>query len=408
MTNNLSYNITLRGQSNDTGCKINPLMPRECNFSFFVFPNLIGHQTLNTVDDQWKSVTRIYSAILQKSLFSGTNCRQQLAKGLYHLFYPPCDPESQQPIHVCKEMCQDMIRGCWDFVMEYLKQLHLFWSFDKSIVREMKYNLSLSFVLGECDYLPSVQSENSTCFYEPAKCGTLPVIPNANIIKQIPKANKTGQVAHLFNESCPDNGCHVQAAPAEQSNKNLTVSGLVFHLVDTEVMYSCVNNKGSKSIKCLHSGEWSKGPPCKETLSSVRPILLIFPIFIFPALSFVAYIFWLRCRGKKKPNQQTRRNREKDALISCNANQANDDYLVKTLMPFFEENQDPPFKLIYHERDFFLGQRIIDNIQDAVENSNSAVLSLVKDLLIVLGAEKSLTSVIRKAKKIQTSGCSLS
>ncbi len=229
-------------------------------------------------------MNKTISTYLRKSLFSAKNCHQHLAKSLCHMFYPPYDPASQQTMHICKEMCQDIIRGCWDFMLQHKRYLPLFLYFNKTRL----YNLS--FALGECEYLPSVLGQNSNCFYEQTKCGTLPMIPNANIIEQVPKASRTGQVVHFFNESCLGNGCYFHASDTDQRNTSQSANGLDFYPVHTEVIYSCANNKDSKSIRCFHSGEWSEVTACKKRVSSMSPIFVVFPIFFFPALSFVFYL----------------------------------------------------------------------------------------------------------------------
>ena len=45
-----------------------------------------------------------------------------------------------------------------------------------------------------------------------------------------------------------------------------------------------------------------------------------------------------------------------------------------TILPELEENQDPPFKLFIHTRDFDPGLRIFDNIEKAIVSSNAAIL----------------------------------
>ena len=47
---------------------------------------------------------------------------------------------------------------------------------------------------------------------------------------------------------------------------------------------------------------------------------------------------------------------------------------LNTILPELEENCDPPFRLCVHCRDFKVGYHIKWNIQEAIENSNSAII----------------------------------
>ena len=49
-------------------------------------------------------------------------------------------------------------------------------------------------------------------------------------------------------------------------------------------------------------------------------------------------------------------------------------YVKNTIIPELEEKHDPPFKLCIHENDFEPGHGILDNMQVAIVNSNSAIL----------------------------------
>ena len=80
-----------------------------------------------------------------------------------------------------------------------------------------------------------------------------------------------------------------------------------------------------------------------------------------------------RRRRNNIRNVVLRRRREFDAYV-CYDFDENNDYAMGTLLPEFEGNQDPPFKLCIHVRDFNPGFRIFDNIQNAIVSSNTAIL----------------------------------
>ncbi len=365
---NLSYKISTSGQSNQSVCMkrstpFSERIPAEC-FPHYASPNLFGHQSAAVAIRHWKTVNRFLSP---------PTCHQNLRKSLCYLFYPSCDPGSHQTKHLCKEMCQDIFRACWDVTFtQHQATLNLFLPIDRNF-----FNISLA--LGYCEYLPSIKSDESSCYYEPARCESLPTIPNANLANATQQRITSDVTSDLdldkIKKSCTDGSCYTPASYTNQMNNSLLAKRLRFYPVHSTTVFSCVNDnfylKGSKNVTCLYSGEWSELPVCATKVSSLSPILIIIPLFLFPSFLFVAYILWLRWRKRKKPLKQRRRNKQCDALVSCNF--GHDAFVAETLIPNFEENQNPPFRLNYHERDFYLGVRILDNIQDAVENSNSAI-----------------------------------
>ncbi len=216
----------------------------------------------------------------------------------------------------------------------------------------------------------------------------LPTVKTVNVILNQPGVNLSQwslmhsqftshqtemNLAYRIKESCPNNNCSFQPSVSNQMNQIQSI--IKFYPVYSTVEYSCVNDsfqiKGTPNVTCLHSGEWSELPVCENRHYSVNYTSFLISILVFPSLAFVAYTLWLWCRRRDKSPKQRRRNKKFDALVSCNF--GHDRFVAETLIPKFEENQDPPFKLNYHERDFYLGAKILDNIQDAIENSNSAI-----------------------------------
>ena len=65
------------------------------------------------------------------------------------------------------------------------------------------------------------------------------------------------------------------------------------------------------------------------------------------------------------------RKRPFDAFIIYHFD-SDDEFIVNDLVPALEEDRD--FKLFIHSRDFILGRDIIDNIEEAIEGSNSAII----------------------------------
>ena len=65
--------------------------------------------------------------------------------------------------------------------------------------------------------------------------------------------------------------------------------------------------------------------------------------------------------------------KKNDAFV-CYQFDSDDDFVKNTIIPELEQKHDPPFKLCIHENDFEPGYGILDNMQVAIENSNSAIL----------------------------------
>ena len=337
----LTLNLRIFGQTNVTTCKMsdhdyNDPIHEVCLqfYNHSSFPNLMGHQDAHEAYDTFRDGYRLRPAFA--SLFS---CHQHLMEGLCCLFFPRCQPEKEEVIHMCKEMCQDIVFACWNKIKHVASLLfpgrknHLLHHAAKDANDAAEY----------CDYLPS-WLKNETCFYKPAQCKPPPKLKNANLVNQ-------SQSNHL----------------------PVPVNSVFEYICSTESF----KLDGNHRIKCLCNGEWSKLPVCQEKVTQTSTFLFPFIAFVFPLILFVSFIFWLQCR--KKPIKSGR-NKQYDALVICSFD-GQHDFVVKTLLPEFEEHQNPPFKFLYHERDFCLGAKILDNIQDAVENSNSAIVLICQRFL---------------------------
>ena len=66
-----------------------------------------------------------------------------------------------------------------------------------------------------------------------------------------------------------------------------------------------------------------------------------------------------------------RRNREFHAFVLYHFD-SDDDFVISHLLPELEETRD--FKLCVHSRNFTPGRDIKDNIEEAIESSNSAII----------------------------------
>ena len=66
-----------------------------------------------------------------------------------------------------------------------------------------------------------------------------------------------------------------------------------------------------------------------------------------------------------------KRNRIFDAFVLCHFD-SDDAFVVETLLPELDENRN--FRLYVHSRNFTPGRDIKDNIEEAIEGSNSVII----------------------------------
>ena len=220
-----------------------------------------------------------------------------------------------------------------------------------------------------CDYLPSLGGEIS-CFYEPVFCTAPPRVKNARV--------KTNSTEHLE------------------------------HFLYDRAKYSC--NKGYKivgnmSISCTYSGRWSTPPHCslkpgktsqssnlnhkiiksKSSNININPLHVFLPILLILLLFLVLMFgvrYYMKFREKQKLEKRNavllsdvvvtlKRTRVFDAFVLYHFD-SDDISVVETLLPELEENRN--FKLYIHSRNFTPGRDIKDNIEEAIEGSNSVII----------------------------------
>ena len=82
---------------------------------------------------------------------------------------------------------------------------------------------------------------------------------------------------------------------------------------------------------------------------------------------------YFRFKGKASSGKILPREREYDAVVFYDFDHDNE-FVTNTILPALEETHDPPFKLCFSDRDFLLGVSIRDNIDQAINSSNSAII----------------------------------
>ena len=164
------------------------------------------------------------------------------------------------------------------------------------------------------------------------------------------------------------------------------------YLLPTTAEYSCSEGfklHGDKIIKCLSSGVWSLAPHCLP--EQIQWLLLLLPILLIllTILILIAiYTHKMSTKERKQKEQNLiqlemeqmdetlrpspeKRKRVYDAIVFYNFD-SEQNFVVDRLLSELEENRN--FKLCFHCRDFRPGRRIEDNIKDAIEGSNSAII----------------------------------
>ena len=104
-------------------------------------------------------------------------------------------------------------------------------------------------------------------------------------------------------------------------------------------------------------------------------LLILLPVLSLLAFCIFVIVIVIICikKSRKKAALSRTRRREFDAYV-CYAFDQNHDFVMDTVLPELEENQNPPFKLCIHSRDFNIGDPIFENIQRAISQSNSAIM----------------------------------
>ena len=356
----LKYDIKIH-VSNETSClELSPSLICYPYIQYGARPNLLGNEML-------------IKFIFSKLLNSGSSCFQHGAEFLCYVFTNKCDPQSNQIIPQCREMCYNYLDACGPLLGKW-----------KSI---------------NCDYLPSLYEE-IPCFYKPVRCKEPPIVKNATVVSYFTSSGK--------------------------------------YLLHHQAEYTCHQGfkmEGNKTITCLYNRHWSSPPQCsfedsflsysqqeiKQTteptatpkikviadsritsisISAVQ-LLVVVLLLVLLVMAFVTVIVVYKVEQKKSRNFHLKvdepdteltdmantkrqdseglidadlplkRKREFDATIFYHFD-TDDNFVLNHLLPELEEARD--FKLFIHSRNFVPGRDIKDNIEEAIEGSNSAIL----------------------------------
>ena len=364
----LHYNITIH-VTNETTCYKLPV-GHVCHsyMQFGAYPNLVEEGRIFTYFEPDPSCL----GFMELKFFC-------------YLFITKCDPESNQMIPPCKEMCYDYLDAC---ILP---------------TRHVKYI--------NCEYLPSM-NENVPCFYETTGCNASPPsVEKATVTMHLKRDNYLLYAVAEYNchEGFKMKGCkkvrcrfdELWSKPPECLPKSLLTTNRIETKTEpsataeaesTVVSLTTSINKAMIKLNADSSGT------IKLTVHFLVVALLLILLVLLLVMVAVRYKIQLkraRKLGLKRrkgmidiemkeievPLVQERRKdpqaaspmprkRPFDATIFYHFD-TDDDFFINQLLPELEEKRD--FKLCIHSRNFVPGRDIKDNIEEAIESSNSAV-----------------------------------
>ena len=329
---NTIFFVNVYYQSNVTYCFTVPETIVNCSrfYSFASAPNLLGQ--LRDLAPYWIKYLFDTLHLLEFPL----HCYAHLEESVCHIYFPRCE-DSSTVIVPCQETYDEMHKGCATSSVE-----------NEALT-------SAFFASYHNKYFPP-RDGAIPCFYKPVICGPP---PNATDIV----------ITGGFNDS-----------------------GIYYG--GSELKYSCADDSlvisEPSTVTCLYSGFWSPLPVCSEPERKYL-LKILLPVLSFGlcvlVVAMVVIICTIRRRKKAAKNLLLMRKREFDAFV-CYDFDGNDDFVLSSILPALEENQDPPFKLCIHSRDFEPGVPIFDNIQSAVSRSNSAIIIMSQEFVNSMWCKK--------------------
>ena len=326
--NGLVFNITIYRLTDNVTCF--PITGDSICYQYYKYgalPHLLGEENLS---------------VLLFLLRNNFQCYQHAIELLCHLYIPQCRwGYPKQRIHPCREMCNDYLRACGNDAIDM-----------------------------NCDYLPSL-NDGTPCYDNKEMCDCPLIVMNAFVFMQ-----NTKERTQIAKYSCNE-GYRLE---------------------------------GNSTITCLYTGEWSSEPPVCLAETTVTPIqktwvqvlIAIFTLVVMVVI-IIAVIQKMRLKATEKIDLQreqveigielkeidellmlyrkqkapvknispVKRNRVFDGFVLYHFD-SDDNFVVETLLPELEENRN--FRLCMHSRDFTPGRDIKDNIEEAIEGSNSAII----------------------------------
>ena len=335
----LVFKFMITDQSNTTHCtRTNNIFAGICkyNYDYTTLGNLAGLDF-----DKMKEISKyvtVFIPLLNETLLS---CYQNVIDLLCSVFMPQCDPLKNSVIHICKETCQDFKIACSNHVFHILREKKLSWLqrlLQMNDFQDMDILSSTISSFVNCNYLPS-KSGSLPCFYKTVSCGDPPNVTNAWVT----------------------NGSYIATSTVEYYCQDET-----FHI------------QGNKTLECLYSGNWAKPPRCVKWEKTKSPLFVVLPLLLGSTFIYFVGHLIIRCRSRIQQIPLTR-IKDYDAFV-CYAYEGDDvQFAEETIRTQLEEERQ--FKLCIHRRDFLAAWDIMWNINNAIKNSNSAIIVMSQDYI---------------------------
>ena len=354
--------------SNDTDCfklPVTDICYRHMHFG--VIPYLLGDVKMFTD---------------KKLLRYASSCYQHAKELLCYVLTTKCDPETKQMIPPCREICYDYLNICG---------AHL---------GNGKYI--------NCDYLPNLNGE-IPCFYEPLWCRGPPTIENTKVILTDFTIKRKYLLPDTAEYSCNE-GFKMEgnqtitclykrhwSMPPKCSLKHSFLS------TPNSFLENIIKTEPTSTSK----PEFTDESTVPHTPISIIHFLVVLLLLILLVILFVtvAVRYKIKLNRAKKlglkrqevlldielkekdislpqearedpkmsldPVTPLKRNRTVNATIFYHFD-TDDEFVLNHLLPELEETRK--FKLCIQSRNFIPGRDIKDNIDEAIEGSNSAII----------------------------------
>ena len=334
----LKYNISISEQTNITKCS-NMTFATPCSkyYQQFSLPNLFG-----TSRDSFKKYYQLQNYIYMINQILGEPCYQYVEESICYISFPKC--ENNQLTTLCMETCMDLANACAEKFTSLLEQVSPSEVQFQALKNKMEKVSLEDWLLARCNYLPS-KDGSIPCFHKPVLCENPPEVRNAVVKNETVTENKTFEVNFEWTYSCEN---------------------------ETEIY------DGNNTVTCMYSGKWSKPPQCKSKLNFRNPLYVVVPVLVAPLLFIIVICCVFKCRTKTK-NIVLFRNKTFDAFVCYCYDEIDAEFAENRLRFELEENVDSPFKLCIHRRNFQAAWDIMWNINNAIKNSNSAIIVMSQD-----------------------------
>ena len=353
----LAFNVSIFNESNETSCfkipKYTPyhdtpdLVKCATYYTHTSLPNMIG-------DPDWEFLSGWIQSFASFSAYANsirkTMCHKHLQESLCHAIIPKCDPENNYVIHSCRETCYEFLEACLEYILFLKKTLE---KLSDSLLFDMKYLRKKThggvFPLVDCEALPS-RNGPVPCVDQNVTCTVPSDVNDMTIVTNVTEVNYT--VLSQVEYTCKDETFHIE---------------------------------GPNTSTCLYSGEWSEGPMCvNQSLEQFQdfkgsPLQIVLPLLIILLIVYTSITITIKCKQRLTKISHKRRKTYDAFVCYCYDFDFDYDFAENTIRIELEENHDPPFRLCIHRRDFLAAWDIMWNIDNAIKNSNSAIIVMSQD-----------------------------